>query len=80
MRVTEGAAALHHLARFSHFTTAARRCHCQERKHGQRNTFLQRSRYFSAEDKQEKKGMQYQAGYAGALLPSTNLKGPGRRQ
>lgn len=33
------AAALHHLARFSHFTGAARRPHCQERKHGQRNTF-----------------------------------------
>lgn len=39
--------------------------------------FLRGSRSFSAEDKQEKQGMQYQAGCAGALLPSTNLKGSG---
>lgn len=42
--------------------------------------FLRGSRYLSAQDKQEKQGMQYQAGWAGALLPSTNLKGAGKRQ
>lgn len=79
MRAAVCAAALQNSARFSHFAAVARRSRCQERKHGQR-LFSREAGASVQEGKQEKQGMQYQAGCAGALLPSINLNGSGRRQ